>query len=281
MKNILLLTDFSENSKAASETALALSQKLHTNLLLLNAFTFYPTAENYVGSQWYPEMFRETEEASQERLYALKGKLEELSPKTLGPGDRQPIIHTDVEAFGLKSGVIDILEKNHIELIVMGSHDEGAFKANHANSVIGTVKTPVLVVPAGTNLKQATEVIYATDYDLEDIDAISFLVKIAKAFDLAIKVVHVTGSKSNNRETDKAAFEAYLEKFHSARVTYDVINGKDLASRLLRLTKTEHASLLAMLHHQHSFLGGIFSHSDSKDLLKYKKIPVLIFPANE
>ncbi|MBS1532265.1 MAG: universal stress protein, partial [Bacteroidetes bacterium] len=193
MKNILLLTDFSENAKAAAETALTLSQKLHTNLLLLNTFVFYPVAENYVGGQWFPELYKEQEEENQERLYQLKLELEELSLTTLEPGDRRPVIATQVEDIGPHFGLADVLEKNRIELVVMGTHEEEAFGKNHVSNVIRSARLPVLVVPPGADLNKTTRAIYATDYDLQDIDAISWLAKIAKGLHEEINVVHVAG----------------------------------------------------------------------------------------
>jgi len=42
MKNILVLTDFSENAKAAESYALQLAIKFHANLLLYNAYPEQP-----------------------------------------------------------------------------------------------------------------------------------------------------------------------------------------------------------------------------------------------
>lgn len=282
MKNILLLTDFSKNAKAAAATALTLSQKLHTDLLLLNTYVFYPTPENYVGGLWPIELFKEIEEDSQERLFELKRQLEELSPKTLEPGDRLPVIGTEVESTALTFGIGDVMEKNKIELIVMGAHDEEALGKNHVNDLIGYTKCPVLVVPPAADLKKAKEIVYATDYSFQDIGAIGYLAKIARAFALEMKVVHVAepGEKAAE-ERDKMIFENHLKKIHNGPISYHVIRGEEVVKRLLRMITSEHAGLLAMLHRQQSLFGKLFMHSDTKELLKSKKIPVLVFPTKE
>jgi nucleotide-binding universal stress UspA family protein len=282
MKNILLLTDFTENTKAAAETALILSQKMHTDLILMNTYVFYPTAENYVGGPWFPEVFKEIEEENQEQIYQLKLQLEERSHTTLDAGDRRPVIRTTVDIVGLSLGIGDVMEKNNIELILMGSHQEEVLATNHVNEVIRNVKVPVMVIPQGTDLKKMTEVIYATDYNAEDINAIGYTLRIARACGFELKVIHVAeAGKSEANEKDKTAFEDRLKKIHARNMSYQVVNGKDMGSRLTRVAKMEHAGLLAMLHHHHSFFGRLISHSDTQELLKNHKMPMLIFPSKD
>jgi nucleotide-binding universal stress UspA family protein len=282
MKNILLLTDFTDHTKAAAQTALILSQKMHKDLILMNTYVFYPTAENYVGGQWYPEAFKEVEEENQEQVYQLKLQLEELSHVTLDAGDRRPVIRTSVEIVGLGLGIGDVMEKNNIELILMGPHHEETLATNHVNEVIRNLKVPVMVIPQGTSLKKITEVIYATDYNASDIDAIGYTLKIAKACGFELKVVHVAeAGKQEVNPKDKSAFEDRLKRIHARNMSYQVVNGKDMETRLTRLAKTEHAGLIAMLHHHHSFFGRLITHSNTKELLKNNKIPMLIFPSED
>jgi nucleotide-binding universal stress UspA family protein len=282
MKKILLLTDFTENTKAAAQTALVLSQKMHKDLILMSTYVLYPITENYVGSQWHPEVFKEIEEKSQEHIYGLKLQLEELSHTTLDTGDKQPVINTTIDVVGLGVGISDMMKKNNIELILMGTHKDKILATNHVNEVIRNAKVPVMVIPPGTNLKKVTEIIYATNYNSADIDAISYTQRIAKAFGLELKVMHVKeAGKSEVNEKDKEAFETQLKKIHASNISYQVVNGKDVSTRLTRALKTEHAGLLAMLHHHHSFFGRLVTHSDTRQLLKNNKIPMLIFPSEQ
>jgi len=43
MKNILVLTDFSENASAAAEAGLLLAGKMHADILLYNTYINYQT----------------------------------------------------------------------------------------------------------------------------------------------------------------------------------------------------------------------------------------------
>jgi nucleotide-binding universal stress UspA family protein len=279
MKNIVLLTDFTENSKAAAQTALVLSQKMHKDLILMNTYVFYPTAENYVGGQWYPEVFKEIEEENQEQIYQLKLQLEELSHTTLDAGDRRPVIRTTVDIIGLSLGISDVMEKNNVEMILMGNHKDEVLATNHVNEVIRNAKVPVMVIPPGTNLKKISEIIYATDYNSGDIDAIGYTQRIAKVFGLELKVIHVKeGGKPEPNESDKNEFEDRLKRIHASNISYQVVNGKDMETRLARAVATEHAGLLAVLHHHHSLIGRLVIHSDTKQMLKNSKTPMLIFP---
>ncbi|MBS1520799.1 MAG: universal stress protein, partial [Bacteroidetes bacterium] len=184
------------------------------------------------------------------------------------------------EIVGLGLGIGDVMAKNNIDLILMGAHQDEFLATNHVNEVIRHAKVPVMVIPQGLNLNKVTEIVYATDYNTGDINAIGYTLKIAKAFGIDLKIVHVReNSKPETNAKDRTSFEYRLQKIHANNISYQVVNGKDMETRLTRLVKTEHAGLLAMLHHHHSFFGRLVNHSDTKQLQKNNKLPMLIFPS--
>lgn len=71
-----------------------------------------------------------------------------------------------------------------------------------------------MTTPQGSNPKKITEVIYATDYNAGDINAINYTLKIARRAGFELKAVHVTEvGKPEPDEKDKNAFEDELKKY--------------------------------------------------------------------
>ena len=94
MKNILVLTDFSNNATAAAEAGLIIAGKMHADMLLFNTYINYQTITSYGGGGWVVDEFTERKHKSKLGLEALTEGLESLSYH-LDPGDRQPVITSE------------------------------------------------------------------------------------------------------------------------------------------------------------------------------------------
>ncbi|WDF79902.1 universal stress protein [Mucilaginibacter sp. KACC 22773] len=147
--------------------------------------------------------------------------------------------------------------------------------------IIETANCPVLIVPPKAGLDQLNKVVFATDFETGDLEAIMYLEVLSNTLDFRTEIVHVTV----NGDMDKAMMEkaaAFNEKLADLKrpVTYKEIRGKEVVSRLNRISKQTGADMLAMTHHQYSFFKKLFSDSIAKQELAHQRIPLLIFPIN-
>jgi nucleotide-binding universal stress UspA family protein len=76
MKNILILTDFSENATHAAECGVIPSSKLHAEILLLNTFVHAIGIPNYSGVAVTTGGIIEMEDESKENLKILAERLD-------------------------------------------------------------------------------------------------------------------------------------------------------------------------------------------------------------
>lgn len=284
MKNIVVLTDFSDNAASAAEAALLLCGKLHTNLLLYNTYIAYPTLEVYPADQWSAAGdFNKRQEFSRVNLANLTDGLEGLSAALLGSEDYLPEIDSLSEDVELGQGIANLLAKNDTELIVMGARtyrNHDFLGGTYTHSVIKQADCPVLIVPAKTSLKHIYKIVFATDFDMADIRAIRMLVKLGRLFSFRVEVVHVVETVEEKRiKTGRQIdFEDALAGLRSSNLSFRVIKGKDIIAGLQRTAKQE-AGMLAMKHQQRSFFGRLFMHSYVQEAIDHQNIPLLIFPA--
>jgi hypothetical protein len=87
MKNVLVLTDFSQNSYAAAEAGLLLAGKLHADLLLFHTYINYQTITSYGGGGWIVDEFTERKHQDRIGLQTMTEGLESISDQ-LDPEDR-------------------------------------------------------------------------------------------------------------------------------------------------------------------------------------------------
>ncbi|WDF81186.1 universal stress protein [Mucilaginibacter sp. KACC 22773] len=78
----------------------------------------------------------------------------------------------------------------------------------------------------------------------------------------------------------QTAFTTQLAMLQSPGISYQELRGKDVVSSLNRISKQAGADMLAMTHHQCSFIKSLFTDSTTKKELTHQQIPLLVFPLN-
>ncbi|MEO8886726.1 MAG: universal stress protein [Mucilaginibacter sp.] len=284
MKTILVLTDFSENAKHAAKSAMALSENLHADILLYNTFVMTPTTPYYAAGPVVTESIMSYTDEIEDRLNKLSESLE-IGCDQLAEGQFKPKITYAKGDGNLGNDVADILKHKDVELVVMGSKSGSVIEhiliGSNTNSVIRHSTRPVLIVPQQSDIKNIKKVVFATDFDDEDIKALMYLQQLQKVFHFEIQVVHVT----LNHEDDKKIFEeemifvSMVNSLKNANITYKTIKGKDVVNRLNSFCHETEADVLALVHYKNSFLSQFLQESTTKDALSNQKIPLLVIPS--
>jgi nucleotide-binding universal stress UspA family protein len=281
MKNVLVLTDFSKNSYTAAEVGLLLAGKLHSDLLLFHTYIHYQTMPSYGGGGWIVDEFTERKYQDRVGLEALIDGLESMSNK-LAPEDREPAINSESNDSDLGLDVADLIHRKNVEMVVMGSRsnpaEDVAFGAD-TNAVMEYSTRPILITPAGTDLRKIHKILFATDFEEGDIDAVRYMARLAKLFHWKLEIVHVCDTRNNNGSNKETAFRYQLDKLHITGLNYHNITGKDVVKRIHRFLRTSSGTILAMVHVQNSFLVRLFQHSLVREALVNQETPLLIFPS--
>ena len=281
MKNILVLTDFSDNASAAAEAALLLAGKMHADILLYNTYINYQTMPSYGGGGWSQDEFSERRLQSRKGLRALTEGLESLSA-LLAPEDRVPAIYIQSDDNDLGMDVAEIINRKNVELVVMGARsdtkDDIMYGAD-TNAAIDYSTCPILITPAGTNLRKLHKIVFATDFGKSDMKAIHYLARLGKLLHCKIEIVHVSDQTRKTPYIKEEAFQWQLDDINYPGLQYHQINGKDVVHRLNLLVTETPGTLLAMVHEQNSFLVRLFERSMVRAALVNQKTPLLIFPS--
>lgn len=282
MKKILALTDFSDNAQKAAQAAVTIAGKLHANIILLNTFVSQPALSEYGGSPWSVEQLLWADEGK-EKLAFLKEDLQE-SIQQLQAGNYYPSIDDRQEVGSVSEQVKELLQTEKIEMIVIGGRNGTAWEhllmGSDTNAVINHTDRPVLIVPASQPLKKLKKVTLASDFGEADLNAVHYLTRLGRVFDLVIEIVHVTlyGEEAMSA-IQKANFKKHVAKYNYPAITYQEIIGKDLVNRLNHLCEEGGTDLLALVHDRHSFLNRLFKQNNAETLMKDQALPVLIIPA--
>ena len=283
MKSILILTDFTENAAHAAFSGIALSQKLHTNLLLFNVNSSQPVIPQYAGGPTVVDDSAFWEKESREKLHQLSEALGPLLIQT-NPKHRKPAMYVECSEENVGIMVREVIKKNNIEMIVMGSRRgstmDHILTGSETISVVDHATRPVLVVPENADLNKLSKVIFATDYDEADMNGVHYLVKLGKLFNFHLVIVHVNlyDDKDILKMKKEEIFLNHIKRLKYPHVSFREINGKEVTHRLNSLCDETGADLLSVMHYKNSFMKRLFKHSTTHKALDGQKIPLLIFP---
>jgi nucleotide-binding universal stress UspA family protein len=281
MKKILVLTDFSDNASHAASSAIFLASKVHASVLLFHTFIRQTVPVN-AETPWQIEELMWADQSKYNLAY-LTENLEPLVDQ-LPPADYHPKIHTESAEGSLAFQLKEQLKNHDIEFIVMGDGSgttmENILAGSSTTAVIEHTTRPVIIIPAAAQLQRLKKVIFATDFDEADIQALGYLTGLGKLFDFQLEIAHVKLFKQTEQEVSgpERSFFEKVEKLHYPNLLYQEVKGKDLVNRLNRICKDKTSDLLVMVHDQRGLLGRLFGGSVSKAILKRQSLPVMIIP---
>lgn len=285
MKNILVLTDFSDNANNAAKSAVSLAARIHANIVLYNSYSNLPVMPTYGSGPWVPEDLTVWAEESKKDLKKLVSELED-TPIETGADQRRPTIHSICGEGNLGPNVARIIEQENIELVIMGASNKNTVEhflyGRETQSVLQKATRPVLIIPAKNTFTDIKRIVFATNYDEGDIKVIQYLTKLFSVFHFELEFVHVH-LHHDQQEDDRKKEAAFIEKLSHLKfpgIANKEIRGKDLANRLNNFCKEGQSDLLALVQHHYPFLKSVFKQNTTKKVLENVQFPVLIFPVH-
>ncbi len=276
MKSILYATDYSNASLAALHCAQSLSVMLRMRLVLTHVYDL-PTA---LGTQLegpFPDLRSDSLTHNRKKLEAFydKNRLEDPTPveRCAEP----------VENMSVLSGIISKANEWNARLIVVGMKGEHLVKemvmGSTTKKLIDKAPCPVLAVPANHHFDKVSSLVYATDFELEDLRALEKVVDLARAFSAEIRVVHVTSDKEYYGPAQMEWFKAMLrERVHYDKMYFELLESDDVVHSLQDYSQHLGAGLIGMLERaQKGGVKKLFHRDLVKQMASNNSIPLLSF----
>lgn len=279
MFTILCPTDFSEVATNAvlyaSEIAKRLQGRLHLTHILHPTYVAVDANGLFLADVGLEEM----KDKANDRLDKLA--------KELSNNDISVTVSTE---YGFWDSVLDDLEERvKPDLLVSGTKGSGSlFSAKllgmNTLDMINKIHCPVLVVPPNYKFSKLESIVYATDYQFEDIDHAEFVVKLAKLNGAKLSFVHVSHDEkkvaSDNELMDW--FQEMIEdEIDYPKTEFNILLDTDTGEALEYYAKSRHVDLMCLAMRQKSPLVQFFSYSNTYKLVADALVPVLVFHLHE
>lgn len=274
MKKLLCPIDFSEVSLNALEFAVAIGEKEHSAITLLNIFS-PADFDKILDKDHIKEEYNKLQEIAEAKLKAISEEIMLLSSSNL----------TSCK-YLLKSGkIVDVLaqlaDEEKYELIVMGTTGHSAYERKYlggkAEKIIHATHCSVMCVPQDQTFHGINHIVYATDYQEEDKLAIQQILAMASVLKAKVTILHVS---HHNDTIDKAMYEEFKDELkhfiYNTEVVFERVVFKHVARGLDAYMKNVQADLLVLLNKKLNFLKSLFHRSLIDHLDNFTDYPLMI-----
>ncbi|MEJ7830624.1 MAG: universal stress protein [Segetibacter sp.] len=278
MKNILVLTDFSDNAKAAAKYALKLAVEINANVILYNTFSV-PAEIPAAGNIVWPLYNHQSLEL--ESVTNLKTQVNELKNELLEKSDID--LSYLLDAGTVTHKLKDIIDENKIWLVVMGTKGEGAINnlllGSNVFKVLDNINCPVLIISKNAEFSKFRELAYATDLRSSDVNIISWLNQFSEILKVNLSIIHVSNDTITPEEaTSKKITEEIVNRTTNSHIYIKYRQGNNIEQSLREIMEENDVGMLGMLYRKHGFFESLFHESQTYKMIKHTKIPILVFP---
>lgn len=273
---VLYATDFSKNSVSALRYAQFISEKIDGQLFVLHVFDNPISLASTVSISYSKKEMKVSAEQT-ERLRAFCTEHLGKAPDDLN------ITMKVVESNSKSDGIISVAKDMKADIIVVGTKGGSPIKdvllGSTTTVLLEKAPCPVLAVPVDITIKNIDNIIYATAFERADISAIQEIVELAKLFDAAIKIIHISTKKEYAGEDQMEWFKEMLQQnVDYGKIQFDLSFSDDVYEALQKYVDEIDPDIIVMLEREgYSLIKNIWHRDLVKRMKIDSKIPLLSY----
>lgn len=277
MKNILLPTDFSENSWNAIKYAIRFFENIECNFYVLHVNRFDNLAVNDSA------LILDTDVIDKIYIKPAKQKLREIlkqiSKLTLTHNNHKFYTLTDYGFF------IESIRKNvdekEIDFIVMGTKGASGLEkfilGTNTADVITKVKCNMLAVPENAEFVEPKEIAFPSDFSLShSLHVLQPISDILEQFNSSLRILHINKNKeglNTNEEKNKELLEDY---FNQCQYSFHYLTNKKVEDAIQCFVESRDINLICMVAKNLNYFQQILFHSKVEEISYHTDVPFLV-----
>lgn len=270
----LVPIDFTAHSMNVGDYAAALAQVTESSILFLHVVTPFVDEDTYLTV----DVATVTKEA--------RHQLDKLVQTTILK--HNIAAHALISKGDVTDEILKMAEEKKADLIIMGTHSVIPIMkflfGSTTSTVISKTTAAVLAVPAEIIFSPPRHIVFASDYENGDIDALRQLAALAKFFDAEIHVVHVT--KEYEEPGTELSIIEYFSDLIEKHIAYPkivcrVFKNDNISRGIEIFSQTVGATMISLTNRKHGLLDKFLNTSVAKEFIYRGNLPLLVFHQHE
>lgn len=276
MKKILVPVDFSMHSEYALETASAFAKAHNAEILVLHMMGLSDSI-----------LTKDEGEGVAQAVFHMKLAEKQFETFLDKPYLKGIKVTENVQNYKDFQEINDLATEQGVDLIIMGSHGvkgiREEFVGSNTEKVVRNSQIPVFVIKEVSNTPIPTNIVFACDFQTENIKAYREAIPLFEEMGARIHLVYV--NLPTDRFKSSKEIEAFMSdfmkqaEFGTALHQEDlvIVNGYTIESALYEYASKVNADALAIPTHGRKGLAHFFMGSIAESLVNHAKLPVFTF----
>lgn len=273
MNKILVPVDFSKPSENALRVASDLARKNNAELYVLHVVEM---AETLFGTEQF--------NVNDEQIIFFMKIAKKRFAKFLDKPFLEGLSVKDSVLLGSPTmGINELQEQENIDLIVMGSNGASGIDeiliGSNTEKVVRHSKIPVLVIKPGLENLDINDIVFASNFDEENINAFHRAVSFAESYgaNLHLLYVNLPGNQFYSTAEINEQINAFLSKADYTAEHMTIYNDYSIELGVINGSKSLGADIIAMPTHGRKGLSHFFNGSIGEDVVNHSTLPVITF----
>jgi nucleotide-binding universal stress UspA family protein len=277
MKNILLPTDFSDNSWNAIEYALNFYKNSICNFYILHVSEINHLITHEAGYTASQEIIDEV------FIKPAKEQLEQLLKRIIDeqPSNKNHKFYTLTDYNLFTNSIRKHVKEKKIERIVMGTKGASGLKqyilGSNTGDVITKVPCTTLVVPENAKYTVLKEIAFPTDfvlsYDIQILQPISGILEEAGS---SLRIVHISKQDpllNIDQQNNKGLLE---DLFHNYNFSFHSLTNKKVEDAVQCFVESRDIDMIVMVAKNLNYFQQILFHSKVEKISYHTNVPFLV-----
>lgn len=272
MKKIIVPVDFSDHSEYALRIAANIAKKHKAELFLLHMLDISD------------QMISITEATKRRELMFFMQLATKRFEEFIDRDYMQGIKSTPViKHFKVFEEVDNVAQEVDADLIVMGSRGasgvKGYFVGSNTEKVVRTSEIPVLVVKADSSVFKPKTIVFASDFNEENLKAFKTIRLFAEGYKATLKLVYINTPNANFKNTleIREQMRIFLNKTNISNHSEDIVifNDYSIAEGIQNAAAMLKADMIAIPTHGRKGINKLLAGSIGEEVANTSHVPVL------
>lgn len=275
-KKILVPIDFSSCSENALAYAIRLADKIKATVYLLNVTTVDIEG---TGNPYVVEM--DVEEKKEAARQSLNNSLLVVKKNVSQFLERFPEIETIIEIGSASLMISEIVKRDQLDFIVMGTQGENSIAdrllGSTASTAVKHAPCPLIIIPEGASFQSAIIMGYASNLFNADPFGIWTATKLIRPIQpIAIHCIHFSEKQKymNDKLDEFKAF--FADNAPDSSIYFYSVRTEDKVEDLNDFIIRHNINLMVMYRPLRSFWRALFGESFTQKMSKHINVPLLV-----
>lgn len=280
MKKIIIPTEFTEKSEQILSSAIMIANRMKLSIEVLHVIDSFDYGVNFVINESNPIILPPDllDGKRDEALTLFNELIEKIKPHF----DILPSINLIIKTGFVFDVISDSVQDPDAFMVILSDKSQIDYNyrdiSKNNSKIIQDSNCPVCVLPNNAQFTEPERIIYATNFQEQDIQNIINLTHLASCFDATIHVVHV----AENPEFEEHLKVSGLKKLISdesgyEKIVYNTIKCDNFMEGVDRFAHEINAGMIALMRENRTIFQAFFASNNTKKIIYKTNLPVIIY----